>query len=833
MGVELYAAQQTLARLQSALDAARSKCASASERRARAEDDLRALQDWFESRGAESDDRRDAVDRYQSELDALHATLRQVEAHDEKMRSDIATTRTAAYAAEEAVGKLERAKLEQDALIDDLQATLKKRHLEAATLDAQTTSQRRETTVARETLAEANAEMEAVHHEKAQLASQWKSALVGASKREDALRATRDALDAQKEEATMLDAETRATRRGVKEQASKNEQLAGILRKVETECDFLEKNAAQCREKKERLAETHAKVSSALEETEAHLDAARRTSLRLDKETKIAEQEAARCNVEVRDQDERMLANLSEQTTVEKGVHKTAEATRETRRAIRAAEAETTNLQNDIAKTRVDALNVRARNAKLEETLAELNAELAEKGRAVEKYEIEISRRNDDVDKRAAEVERLNREYDRKTAGAGEDDSSGPMEATIKNMTREAETTEKESKELQRRWVGRQTELVGVVNENNELAEKTQRLKAERAILTRRRARLDQNYARQTEEIRALDRAMERAHKDTVRVNELSAKHAETERGLRTDVAVAEREIVGELRDLEVAATALESRVEAATEEKRVVLAEVVEAERQIMLWERKIQLEKETQAALDPDVGEDVVSAMRREISRMERRDAELTRRQEQLMKEMERSVYKRELIQTKAKLAKSREKDGGDGGKNRGSGSGSTAARGRAAKKEAMTTAGVKQACRQLEREIRRTESEAEASERRVAELESERAAASEETEATAAAVAELRAREEELAAAREGVERERERVALEAAKAARMLARFEEVAEGTRRTEMTEEEAYAAFDEATRRREKLARAVEDIRADAPHLERALERATLLLSA
>ena len=831
MGVELYAAQQTLARLQSALDAARSKCASASKRRAKVEDDLRALQDWFDTRGAESDDRRDAVDRYQSELDALHATLRQVEAHDEKMRSDIATTRTAAYAAEEAVSKLEKAKLEQDALVDDLQARLKKRHLEAATLDAQTTSQRRETVIARETLAEANAEMEAVHHEKAQLASQWKSALVGASKREDALRATRSALDAQKEEATMIDAETRATRRSVKEQASKNEQLAGILRKVETECDFLEKNAASCREKKERLAETHAKVSSALEETEAHLDAARRTSLRLDKETKIAEQEAARFNEEVRNQDERMLANLSEQTTVEKGVHKTAEATRETRRAIRAAETETTNLQNDIAKTRVDALNVRARNAKLEETLAELNAELAEKGRAVEKYEIE--RRNDDVDKRAKEVERLNREYDRKTAGAGEDDSSGPMEATIKNMTREAETTEKESKELQRRWVSRQTELVGTVNENNELAEKTQRLKAERAILTRRRARLDQNYARQTEEIRALDRAMERAHKDTVRVNELSAKHAETERGLRTDVAVAEREIVGELRDLEVAATALESRVEAATEEKRVVLAEVVEAERQIMLWERKIQLEKETQAALDPDVGEDVVSAMRREISRMERRDAELTRRQEQLMKEMERSVYKRELIQTKAKLAKSREKDGGDGGKNRGSGSGSTAARGRAAKKEAMTTAGVKQACRQLEREIRRTESEAEASERRVAELESECAAASEETEATAAAVAELRAREEELAAAREGVERERERVALEAAKAARMLARFEEVAEGTRRTEMTEEEAYAAFDEATRRREKLARAVEDIRADAPHLERALERATLLLSA
>ena len=38
------------------------------------------------------------------------------------------------------------------------------------------------------------------------------------------------------------------------------------------------------------------------------------------------------------------------------------------------------------------------------------------------------------------------------------------------------------------------------------------------------------------------------------------------------------------------------------------MLAEVVEAERQIMLWERKIQLEKETQAALDPHAGSDVV---------------------------------------------------------------------------------------------------------------------------------------------------------------------------------------------------------------------------------
>jgi hypothetical protein len=33
-----------------------------------------------------------------------------------------------------------------------------------------------------------------------------------------------------------------------------------------------------------------------------------------------------------------------------------------------------------------------------------------------------------------------------------------------------------------------------------------------------------------------------------------------------------------------------------------------VEAEKQVMLWERKIQLEKETQSTLDAGVGQDVV---------------------------------------------------------------------------------------------------------------------------------------------------------------------------------------------------------------------------------
>ena len=65
----------------------------------------------------------------------------------------------------------------------------------------------------------------------------------------------------------------------------------------------------------------------------------------------------------------------------------------------------------------------------------------------------------------------------------------------------------------------------------------------------------------------------------------------------------------------------LESQISTLKEEKADILAEIVEAERQILLWERKIQLEREMQDALDPNIGQTEIVAMKKEIHRMELR--------------------------------------------------------------------------------------------------------------------------------------------------------------------------------------------------------------------
>lgn len=122
------------------------------------------------------------VEQHQLELDRLGATLKQVEAYNEAMKGEIAVTRRAAYAAEAAVSKLEKDKLEQDFRIDELQDRLKGLQQQLQLYTAQHDAQARETRAALETLAEAEAEMEGVHFEKKQLVAQWKSSLVAIQK---------------------------------------------------------------------------------------------------------------------------------------------------------------------------------------------------------------------------------------------------------------------------------------------------------------------------------------------------------------------------------------------------------------------------------------------------------------------------------------------------------------------------------------------------------------------------------------------------------------------------------------------------------------------------
>jgi len=265
-----------------------------------------------------------------------------------------------------------------------------------------------------------------------------------------------------------------------------------------------------------------------------------------------------------------------------------------------------------------------------------------------------------EVEKKQHDLDLLNKKFDtlmKARAGVAElDEDAGPLEATIVHLKREINNKTAESAELQRAWIKQQTELVTVQNSNAQVSEKLHDYRAKLSILAQKQARIDAQFERENKLLKELERGSSSMHNEMSKINQLLSEHSTKQQSLADDNFLMEHEFVTRLKELEAEAVTAEQQIVALKEQKEGLLLDVTEAEKQLMLLEKKIALERETQAALDPEVGAAEVRAMEREIHRMRLRYAQLQRRQEQMIAEMERAIYKRDNIEAKGKVTAQR---------------------------------------------------------------------------------------------------------------------------------------------------------------------------------
>eukprot|EP00854_Cymbomonas_tetramitiformis_P019643 gene19643-23495_t len=536
---------------------------------------------------------------------------------------------------------------------------------------------------------------------------------------------------------------------GVQQQLAR---LQMTLEKTHDNYNMINRIREQAQEDLRALRALQEDTSKAtIEERRKSMEGAKDEMRLREQELHRVDNDIVKCNQEIQQLEADMLNNLSDQTTVEKSAQKTAQTVQKTRGMVQEHHIQSVQLQNELSKIRVDILNTQAHNNKLKETLGTLDEELKEKGKTIEKYEIEIRRRNDEIEKKTKDVDRLNRQYDKLTANM-EDENTGPLEATISNLLREINNKAVEGKDLQRRWVGFQTELVSLINDNNGLAETVQRLKSEHTVLLQKRARLDKQYESHQKEIKELDTSVQHMHTDLQRLNTLIAKHSSLQEVLANDNFNLEMTVVNQLKELETQAVKLENKIDQSTDEKRQTLAELVEAERQIMLWERKIALEKEMQEALDPSIGGDIVDAMKKEIHRMTLRHAELLKQQERLIQEMEKAITRRDFITVKGQVTNKK-------------------------KQPELTEAGLRKACSELKRSIKETDAEAQRSEGRINDLDQQREKLGENLEDLSVRCKDMQRKEEELRTVLSSTLSEKNKAFQTTTKAQRMVKRFED--------------------------------------------------------
>ncbi|CAE7189432.1 Ccdc40 [Symbiodinium sp. CCMP2456] len=654
IGVTLYGAQQQLAKLQLQLEQLHDKYAMVQGQRLEDDEKLKNVTSDWEGKKVEVEEATRRLAKSQDELNQLNITVRQVQEYNEQMKAEIQVTRRATYKAEDHIKQIEEMKSKQDLLIDSMNEDIKRLTERKALLDAQIAAQRQETEAAMATLREASREMEAIEFEKKQLMMQWRSSLVGMQRRDEALQNVQKALEEQSEAELAIENEIRGLHSSIRTEQERHEQLCALRDRNDKEMQYLQSQMTSLKQEREKLMDQYSTLNKSMDQ---HLEETQKLKAAITEQTRsmeVLERNMQNVSREITAMVGKIEEEQSEQTTCERVTANSRKRMKKIREEIAAKEVETQNLLNEIARVTVDSLNTKAHNQMLKDRHKQLSDELADREKLIEQYEQEIRKRHHQIEKKQLFVDRLNREYDEKRtkleAELGNDeDVAGPQEAKLKHMRKAINELTKECSEMQKDWIQKQTQLLSISSETDKLKATLNENKNKKMVLEQKKLRIEGQLSSHEKEIKELENNMKHLRFDMDRMNSALVKNEARSGEISNTNQMMETEFVQKLKEIENRCLDMERDVEKLKLEKDQMNQDILESERQVLLWERKITLEREMQAALDPNVGQSDASAMKKEIHRMELRLEQLKRRQEQTIVEMERAIHKRDAIALK----------------------------------------------------------------------------------------------------------------------------------------------------------------------------------------
>ncbi|XXQ37158.1 Coiled-coil domain-containing protein 40 [Plasmodiophora brassicae] len=647
IGVDLYGLQQQLARMQMQLEKTHDRFNMFNRLRAKAEEDRELLLADLSSKSAARDTALQHAELIAREFNNVSTTLRQVAEYNESIKSEIKVTRRAAYAEEAEMTKQEKEKKAQDYQIAAMNEQIAGLQARVQTLTEQVATQKSQTGGARETIQLALDEMAQIRADKNEYISKWKSALIALSRRNKALEGCDRERQRLQAELVRLDSEYAGFVKDVRREQETNEKLTEVLTKVITECKFIEAQIARIQTARTKASSEYDVFKDQLAKTDEQLQEVQGQRRLLELEIQriekcISASDAARTAIE-----NEILEKMSNQTTTEQGTQNTLKAIMKLRKTIEATEKKIGAAQNEIARVKVDILNTTAHNKDLKKTLAAFEKELKEKDLLIDKYETENALRNDMIQKKQIAIDALNRKYEQLTKNVVEDTSSASLEGKIDGLNRELQAVRNSSTDLQRKWIGTQTELLEVEAISSAEINKVAELAARHTVLGQKSKRLQRLRASVTDEIKELRKTMTSIHLEITKLNGLLVEFKTRQETLGSENRTSEITFKERGVQIEQERAGGEKKIEALQAARDSLLEEVSEISAQILIWERKINLEKETQQAIDPEVGQAEVEEMRREVHRMELRLNALKRAQEELMEDSLRTIEKRNDIQ------------------------------------------------------------------------------------------------------------------------------------------------------------------------------------------
>ncbi|XP_041341733.1 coiled-coil domain-containing protein 40 [Pyrgilauda ruficollis] len=649
LGVILYGAQQQLGQLEEELAKSHERWWQAALARQQLEEELQGLRAAHKEMCHNTEGERKKVSTMQTQVENLALELFYVQNMDQDMHHRLLLMKQSAKRAEAERIQAEVEKKKQDLFLDQLTRRVHQLQEQIALFEAQLVAQAEDTKVTRQAISEAGLEVQAINMEKKKLMDQWNSSLAGMKQRDEAYVVTQELLSNYRRDLKSLEGDIHGCGKSIRKEEEKNENLVRLLNRSQNDASVTRKLIAQCLLEQEALQAQTGTYTRVLQETEEALSRTRmEQAAHLNKLLSIRKgiEKGTYTNEQLESEIMGKLQDQRISSKVAKHFSQLAEKLRNRRSDL---ELHFYKVENDVAQIILNATNTSCRLTVHQKTLSEVDKEIKNVNEQITCQENEIAKSRILAEKKGGIICLYNKKLEMLLSQQGGQEL-GPLEIEINKLNKQIEDCSSEAMTLQKYWLSEQKELVRLTREREEQVSSLDSLQKQIIIMQQRKLRLENEIQQEIKEQKDVERHIKNMSNDLIKLNTLINKNNSSVEDLKNGRIVTESEFVQSLKAAEKESMEMQEKHSKLTEEKERLLNSLVEAEHQILLWEKKFQLAKEMREATDALLEHGEIHDMKTEIRRMQVRYGQLQKQQELLIRAMEACVSQRETITDQA---------------------------------------------------------------------------------------------------------------------------------------------------------------------------------------
>jgi len=661
-GVSLYTAQQQLAKLQTTVEGIRDEDDKFQLELEEVNAQTSEARKVLDEREREKHDAEKAARSLLEEYTRFQKALEQLDKLSTDMSSDIKLAQRAASKASKAEQSAEVMKQEQDLYVDTLQERTKALADQRKVLQTQRDAQAELTQEALARVNAAQAEVDSVRVERKEVAGQWTAATQGLTKRNEAYSMMAAAANEQEQAIMTKEVEIETVKKLINGEHRVNEGLELQKARIEADHGAINRVVMATGKKIDRAKQDYSQKVAMLRAEEEELRKAQQAHNIQQSEVTQRRQRYERKHRDATELENEVVSTLYDQKTLDRFGQATVKGIKERQRQLTEMDLQLAQLENETARAALSCEGIESSNTGSKRELENVAAELGDRQSDLRAFEAATRQNELSAERNETKMSLLNRDIgqilDRRTAeGAGRSDVT-PQELERDRLSDTIQAIVKANAEKQQMWLARQSELVRINKLSQSQQETTEMVNSKVAVLSQKKYRVSRDIETNELELKTLQRAYASLQRDVVKLDTLISKNKGVQESLSNGNVLMETEFLRKLKDEELVSIQHQADIEATIDEKNSLLQAVLDSERGILLWEKKIQLAEEIRAAIvDPD-GEGEASAMKKEIHRMKLRLVQLNRQREVLIQDMELAVERRGDINLRKKVA-TRSKD------------------------------------------------------------------------------------------------------------------------------------------------------------------------------